>query len=202
MIITHLCIREPVLGNKRGYCCICGEKTNKGHDVPFSNNFTGYSFLTHGDCVCPYCFTFFKNQNFRKKCWIATEKEVLFLKRQECEKYLLFPPDPPFAIYITQSHQRQGWLSGLQFVSFEKERFYILTDFVDVVFANLEWIKKIHFLIEKLRERKVGKEQLRAGEFSMYIYKKAIQQGWDDLLEEAKKYAKQPLWEVMLYVAK
>lgn len=200
-MITHFC-REEVLGDKEGYCCICGDKTQNGHTISFSNNFTGYSFLAHGDCICPRCYAFFKNQDFRKKCWIATQKEILFVGRHECEKYLLSPPEPPFAIYITKSHQRQGWLSGLQYVSFSKEYFYILTDFVDVVVADLEKIKQLYSLIQELRGKKISKEQFKSGEFSMYIYKKAIQEGWDKLLTEAKKYIKKPLWEVMLYVAK
>ncbi len=200
-MITYLCVKQPVRGNLEGICVVCGVETKEGHKNTFSEKFTAYSFLTHGNCMCPHCFTFFKDQSFRKKSWITTEKEVKFLKRLECEQYIFNPPSPPFAFYITQSGQRQGWLSGMRFVNYSNNQFYILTDFVGCILVQRKEVEEMHKLIRLLREKGISKTQLRSGEFNMHIYKKAIEGNYHNAIESIKNHIKKPLWEVMLYVA-
>lgn len=200
--ITHLACKYATPGEVSGRCTLCGASTDTGYNMPFSEKFTQYSTLYDGDCVCQYCYAFLKEQGFRRRSWVATESTVVFLKRSELMHYLLTPPNPPFAIYITQSGQRMGWLSNIRAVSYSQQRFYILTDFVDTVFVND--IKAVHVrakLVTQLRERKVPKGQLRTGEYSMSTYKKAMNGGWENLLDIAREYAGEQLWEVLVYVA-
>jgi len=201
MTVTEFCIKEPERGSKQGVCCICGKETKEGHKVPFSDNFTGYSFLIHGDCACPYCWTFFKTQDFRRRSWVATAKEVRFLKRNEVREVMLEPPEPPFFIYVTQSGQRQGWLSALRYISYSRERFFISTDWVGHFMVDRQLAKQMDNLIWLLRDKKISKTALRTGQYSMKQYRLAIEGGWQDLIEEARRYVKNPLWEVMVYVA-
>jgi len=200
LTIPELCIKSPELGNEKGYCCICGKQTKIGYKFSLSDNFTGFSYLKFGNLFCPYCYTFMKNQNFRKHCWLATQDEILFLKRNEYLPYLLNPPKDPFAFYITKSFKKQGFLSGFQYVNYSQENYIVLTDFVGNVLINLNMAKKMSKLIEFLRERKVSKTQLTTGNYTMFIYKKAINEGWDKKIEETKKYIREPLWEVLCYV--
>jgi len=202
LTIPELCIKNPLAGNEKGYCCICGQKTNIGYKFSLSENFTGFSYLKFGNLLCPYCYAFMKNQNFRKHCWLATGQEILFLKRNDCLSFILNPPKIPFAFYITKSFKKQGFLAGFQYVNYSQENYYILTDFVDIVFVNLKIAWRMNKLIEFLRERKVSKTQLTTGDYTMFIYKKAINEGWDNKIEESKKYIREPLWEVLCYVEK
>lgn len=196
-----LCIKSPKPGQKTGVCCVCGKNTDNGYDIPFSDNFTGYSFLTHGDCACPHCYTFFKTPEFRRYSWVATTDEVRFLKRSEIGNIILNPPKPPFFLYITQTGQRQGWLSAFKFISYSEERFFIATDWVGTIFADINNIRNMYKLIRVLREMKVSKTALRTGEYTMFQYRDAIEKGYDNLIDDTKKHIKDPLWEVMIYVA-
>ena len=200
MTIPELCIKSPKPGDQKGFCCVCGKETDVGYKFSLSENFTGFSYLKFGNLLCPYCYTFMKNQNFRKRCWLVTEKEIVFLKKSECLPHILNPPEIPFAFYITKSFKKQGFLSGLQYVNFNWDRYYILTDFADIVFVELEIAKEMDSLIKFLREKKVSKNQLITGDYGMFSYKKAINGGWEDKIEKSKKYAREPLWEVLCYV--
>lgn len=200
-MLTRLCITNPPHGTKKGQCCVCGAITDKGFRAEFSNNFTGYSYLTHGDCLCPHCYAFFKDQNFRRKSWIATSHTVSFLTRTECRDVILNPPEPPFYLYITQTGQRQGWLSALKHISYSRDNFFIVTDWVGFFIANRDTAEQMDRLITALREKKVSKTALKTGEYSMHQYRLAIQEGYSLLIEQAKRYVKDPLWEVMVYVA-
>lgn len=199
-MITHLCVKNPATGTIEGTCCVCGKETKQGFKNPFSDNFAGYSYLTHGNCTCPHCCGFFKNQDFRKRSWVATNNSVTFLKRAEILKAVLDPPAPPFAIYITQGGKRQGWLSGLKLVNYGRENFYIFTDFVDTVYTSRLQAQSMSDMISELRKNKVGKTQLITGEYAMHVYKKAIEGGWHHLIEQARTHTKKPLWEVMVYL--
>lgn len=200
-MITHFCIKNSKdTGNIKGICCVCGQKTNEGHKPCFSDNFTGYSYLTHGDCMCPYCYMFFKDQSFRKKSWVATSEGVKFLKRLECKDVILNPPEPPFFLYITQTGQRQGWLSAMKLINYNKEKFYISTDWVGHFLVNMLEVNYIDSLLRILRKEKVSKTALLLGDYNLKLYRKAMEEGWDRLLGEAKNQIKNPLWEVMVYV--
>ncbi len=200
-MITELCIKKPVEGNIQGICCICGKETGKGHKVPFSDSFTGYSFLIHGDCACPHCWTFFKTRDFRFKSWVANSDGVRFLKRLDIRVVILFPPEPPFFLYITQSGQRQGWLSALKLINYSRDTFIISTDWAGHFMADREIAFAMDILIWRLREKKISKTALRTGGYTMKQTRLAIEGGWHDLIETARGYMKTPLWEVMVYVA-
>ena len=199
--IAHLCIKEPIRGNKKGVCVLCGKETQYGHKSDFSDNFTGYSYLQIGSTLCEHCYTFVKNQDFRRKSWLATEEGVVFLQRKETLHYLLHPPNPPFAIYITLSGQRQGWLNGYrQGVNFNTRRYYVMTDFASLVEVEQEKAQYLYELISKLREKKVTKQELLSGMFSVSHHMQAYIEGWEDVFLEAQKYIKNPLWEVIVNV--
>jgi len=200
-MITRLCIKNPMLGKIKGVCSACGQNTENGFPFPFSENFTGFSYLFHGNCFCPYCYGFFKDPRFRKRSWLATEKEVKFLKRLDCRLNLLDLPEPPFAFYITKAYHRQGWLSGLRCENFSREKFYLLTDFVGTILIESKDIFQMYEIIEFLRGKKISKTKLLTGGFSIFDFRRAINEGWQDFIEKAKAQVKKPLWEVMIYVS-
>uniref|UniRef100_A0A7C5SZ05 Uncharacterized protein n=1 Tax=Thermocrinis ruber TaxID=75906 RepID=A0A7C5SZ05_9AQUI len=185
----------------KGECVLCGRATERGHPVEFSENFTSYNLLREGNCICEYCYTLVKNQEFRRRSFVLSREGVRFLSREECREVLLSPPDPPFFIYITQSGQRQGWLSAMHCVSYSKERFWVSTDFVGHFLASLRELKRMDELISVLRKAGVSKSSLRSGELSMAEYRKLFEKNLSHLWNEVREYVKTPEWEVMCYVA-
>jgi len=191
----------PTHGKMSGECVLCGGHTESGHPVEFSENFTSYHLLRDGDCICEHCYTLLKNQEFRRRSFVLSKEGVRFLSRAECREVLLSPPDPPFFIYITQSGQRQGWLSAMQCVSYSKERFWISTDFVGHFLTNLQELRRMDGLIGELRKAGVSKSALRSGEISVVEYRKLFEKNLVHLWGEVRTYVKTPSWEVLCYVA-
>ena len=200
MSIPELCISAPVNGDGIGTCIICGADTQHGHASPLSSSFTASSKLFGGNCACPHCNGFMKEPHYRKKSWLATQDGVVWLKPKECLRYILDPPEPPFVIYITKAGKSQGWLSNIHGVSYSKERFILHTEWMGHFWAEATSAHSMNSLIIELRDHKITKAELRGME-KMHTYKRAIEEGWDNLLDVVKQYQRQPLWEVMVHVA-
>ena len=200
--ITHFSKEGGNLGIIEGRCMVCGKEVNNGLAPSISDSFTGFSYLGEGSCFCSFCASFFKEPKNRKSCWIGTKEEgTIYLKKKDIIEYILNPPNPPFAIYVTRSFKKQGWLSGMHLVNYNRDKFFILTDFVDKVFVDREEAKQKYRLISFLREKKIIKRELLDGEFRVTSYKRALEEGWGSILEEIRFFKKNPLWEVLVYVA-
>jgi hypothetical protein len=191
----------PTYGDLEGVCVLCGRHTKSGHTIEFSEKFTSYNLLREGNCICEYCYTLLRNQEFRRRSFVLSREGVRFLSRSECREVLLSPPDPPFFIYITQSGQRQGWLSAMQCVSYSRERFWVSTDFVGHFLANLRELRRMDELIFELRKVGVSKNSLRNGTLSAAEYRKLLEKNLTHLWDATRDYVKTPSWEVMCYVA-
>ena len=197
-------INRPVEGNLRGYCVFCGTKTERGSPLSkvVSNNFSAFPLLGSGDTVCEYCAGVFLNQDFRKRSWVATEGVVEFGKLKEIGQKIFDPPPPPFVIYLTKGGQKQGFIRALsEGVSFSRERFYVYTDWIDIpVFVDSTTAEEYRHTAESLLQRKVTRTELLTGQFTPKTWRKAIEGGWEELLEEIQGYARNPLWEVVCHV--
>ena len=200
-MLTRTIINEPEKGGLPGLCVICGQKTENGYKVEFSDNFSGWPFLYSGEVLCEYCHAFVKDQSFRKRSWIAIGNKIEFVKKSELLPYILNRPKEPFFIYLTKGGQKQGWLGSLKFVNNNPDRFFVACDWIDVpVWFNSENVDKMFDLISFLREKKVSKTVLTTGFYTVFQYKKALQEGWAKQLETVKKMCGRPQWEVMVYV--
>ncbi len=193
-------IGQTKKGNIKGKCMLCCQQTEHGNKARFSNNFAGYSWLQFGECLCEYCTAFIKNQSYRKYNFLATQNDVRFLQRQDCLQYLLQPPQPPFALYITQTHKRQGWLQNIFAVNLSAERFKVVTDFVGVVEVSTKQINELYYALKKFRALKIKKDELRTGQLSMNSYKKIVEAELEEELRKIKTQIKTQVLEVLLYV--
>ena len=203
LTIPRLAIKDPkIKGELKGKCIYCGKMSKIGLKIGLSNTFTAYSQLFNGNLICEYCWEFIKTNTFRSRSWIATQDKVNHLKRLEILNYLLNPPKPPFAIYITKGGKKQGWMGNLFLVNYNSINYWIITDWSGAIYANKEIIKIYSEMIKKLREVKISKTSLTSGSPAMKDYERAIKNGLENEIKQSIKEAKNPLWEVIVYVSR
>jgi len=181
----------PTPGNKRGQCVVCSLETERGHPVDFSQNFTSWSELVEGDCICEYCYTLCRDQKYRRKSWIATLKGIRFLSRKDVLPVLLDPPEPPFAVYVTKSGKKQGFLHILNKVALSRDTFFIA--FEDrAVFVDRPTLKEMYDLaFHCVNDLKFKKSYLVDPPVKCWKYREEC--------EMIMRYRKNPLWEVVVY---
>jgi len=181
----------PAHGNLTGTCIICGFQTSKGHKIDFSDNFTSWNLLQEGSCICEYCYTLCRNQDYRRKSWVASLEGIRFLRRSEILDTLLQPPEPPFATYITKSGKKQGFLNLVNRINYSRNRFYIAFE-DSLLFINRSELAEMVEVARKARQLKFGKSEL-LGNIKV--------KHWEhrELCEQILKFAKNPVWEVVVF---
>ena len=207
MILSRL-INQPMPGADAGRCALCGEHTEHGLARLFSKDFTAYAYIYGGNVVCQYCAGMLLHKPFRTRSWIATTGGVEYIEsgdgRLKLREALLHPPEPPFAIYISRNHQRQGWLTLMRRVSLSRDRFYVGNDWLD----SPAYIVRDQFVLllseaEAMLARKVPRSVLlRESEPSVQLVKRAVQERWMGQLQRAMERAGDPAWEVAVYVGR
>jgi len=131
MRIMSLILKNLDIGSISRKCSLYSSHIIQSFPISYSDNFQGYPLLSgNGQCLCPPCNYFLKNQDFRKKSWVASEDGIQFLQRRGCQDIILSSPSSPFFFYITLSGQCQGWLDALQVVNYSREKFIIPTGWV------------------------------------------------------------------------
>ena len=198
--VPQLCCPNAEKGNIKGKCIFCGLETDAGFPIPKKSNFTKWYSLSGGNCVCPSCAEFWGTRQFRSRSWVATKKEVKFGKLTEIAPTVLNPPSPPFFIYLTRGGQKQGWLFTINLVSYSQKRFFIACDWADQpIMVEQKQAQEMFRLAAFLRKKEIGKGSLRNGNFVYKIWEKALEEGWNMKLAEARKFKKNLLWEVILH---
>lgn len=99
-------------GDQTGVCYICATETDHGQRRAPSDAFTAWAACAVGDVLCPSCAATLGWRDVRMFPWLATPDGVRFVGRGDrgwMWDVLIDPPEPPFAIYITQGGQKQGW---------------------------------------------------------------------------------------------
>ena len=165
--LTHL-LEPEKRGRLHGRCAFCFHETREGFPLKksVSQAFTDYSELHASNVVCPYCYMFLKDPRFRRSSWVIAPKNIVFLKREEVAKYIADPPDPPYAIYVTRSFKKHGWIKMMyRGVNYSKEFMAVGFD------ADLVFFKRRDFLelldhIQAAVKRGVSKKRLLAKAFT------------------------------------
>ncbi|XRP97793.1 hypothetical protein ACO3UB_08340 (plasmid) [Methanocaldococcus sp. 16A] len=185
---------SPTHGDKKGTCVVCGFETEKGHKIDFSGNFTAWNELQEGNVICEYCYTLVREQQYRRKSWVANKEGVRFLQKDEILDTLMNPPQPPFAIYLTKSGKKQGFLKLINRVAYSKKQYF--TAFEDsLIFVEQDVLREMVDVARKARKLKFSKTELLEGpKTHNWIY--------DDLCKQIERFRKNPLWEVVVYAVK
>lgn len=182
----------PVRGTLRGKCVVCGFKTEKGHEIDFSENFTSWSLLQEGNCICEYCYELVKNQDYRRKSWIAGEFGVKFLKREDILSVLSSPP-VPFSMYISCTGKKQGFLRIVNSVNYSKDRYTIAFD-DELLYIDRHTLLKMKELAEKARKLGFSKSDLNYPSTKCWKHR--------EICEAILKYSKNPVWGLVVYAVR
>jgi len=180
----------PTEGNSKGTCVLCGRETDKGHPVKFSANFTAWSLLGAGNCICERCYTIVNDQTYRRKSWVATTDGIQFLTRKDVLPTLLDPPEPPFAIYVTKSGKKQGFLQLMNRVSTSRDTYYVAFE-DSLIFVDRMKIKEMAEVAKEARKLKFTKSDLVNPSVKRWEH--------EGLCEKILRYRSNPLWEVVVY---
>jgi CRISPR type IV-associated protein Csf1 len=181
-------------GGIDGNCVVCGRETLEGLEIDYSPNFTKWALLQAGDCLCPHCYELTRNQDYRRSMWVANREGIIRFKKEDMLEHILNPPGPPFGMYLTRTWQKQGFFKLIDKVNHSKQNYFTALD-MQVIHVNLETAKQMAELGQKLRKKKITKEELETGELSAHRYKDIDL----SLVEQVKEYAKQTLWSLIVY---
>ncbi len=187
-------------GNHTGKCVACGRLTARGIPARLPDTFTAAYRLYNGNALCEYCAPLFKEKPLRSRSWVATQNEFRYIQRSEWLATLTEPPEPPFAIYLTLSGQKYGYLSLIRRVSTNRDRYWVGTDWHESsVLIHRAQLAELIPIAQQLRTHGVPKIQLLSGQFSPAVVAKAIKEGWDAMLSTIEHLSRSPTWEVIVY---
>jgi hypothetical protein len=205
--VSSLIARQigPVPGTDSGRCYICGTDTLTGQKRAPSDLFTAWALCGSGTVICPECAACLSARPVRMRSWMVTA-DAFRPQTSEDKGWLwdalMDPPEPPYAIYLTQGGQKQGWISGVRQVSLSRDTPVILTDWTDrPISLARAYREEAAPLILRLRAHGVSKRALIEGPSSTALMVKALKEGWADDLRAAQPYAGDPRWEAMAYAS-
>lgn len=118
----------PEPGELSGTCCICTTATQEGHPVKLPTTFMSWTqFQEVSDPVlCPCCQHMLKERKYRSSSWLVQGGSFEFIKARGVRGVLDDIPEPPWAMYATQTYKKHGWLNTE--VNTSRETFYLAID--------------------------------------------------------------------------
>lgn len=192
-------------GDIAGTCVVCGTETKSG--IPLkkmvSDNFTGWNCLFSGNCMCPECAFIFSDQTFRRRSWLASENGFKTFKNDEACSILFPPAAPPFFIHIAKIGQKQTWLRCMNSVANNPNQYWFSHENYDIpiLFEKNKAQLYLNMALAAL-DMKITKTELRTGEFKPKTWTMAYEKGCQDFLRDLGKFKRDPLWEVIVDVAR
>ena len=195
----------PEQGDLEGNCCICKKHTENGFKKKFSGNFTCADYISNGDVICPKCYYLVKNSNeYRRTMFLLTEKELIKFKKKEAKDMVKNLPNEPFYIYLTKTWQKIGWIRMNEVYNTDNQsEINFLIDY-DIVRTNTADLYDMMDFIKQLRDLKIPKAVLETGNLEMHHYRKLTakfgNQAARKILDNVKKNANNPVWDLALYL--
>lgn len=120
-------------------CKMCGKALKIGvkqKDIIKKATFNDYQYLTYkSDFLCAECSALIsdiqlpnddKKRRLRSFSFIATERDIKVLKRDQLWDYLTNPPEPPFVFCVTYSNKKH--IAFKSQIQFEQQSYSVFTD--------------------------------------------------------------------------
>jgi len=196
--LTHL-VPSPYKGELEGRCAFCFCETSKGFPLKksVSEAFTDYSELHGSQVVCPHCYYFLKEPKFRKSCWAISQNTAVFLKKSEVVKYIEGPPQPPYAVYVTKTFKKHGWIRMMfRGVNYSRERIVVGYD-TELVWFPRTWFLEVLELVRTAVAKGVSKKRL----YSRTLTPRDLEKIGLDLYESLKSIWGGLDYELAVYLA-
>ncbi len=197
---------EPQAGDISGTCVLCSRPTEQGQPIKkvVSNNFMGWASFLSGNCFCPECAYLFSDQTFRKKSWAASVSGGFrIFRNDEAQEILFNPPQAPFFIHIAKRGQKQTWLSCLHRIASNPNRYWFSHESYDIpILFERERAREYAKWADEALEFGLTKTELVSGQFKMKSWQKAYEQGRESMLRQLGSFKGDPLWEVIVDVAR
>ena len=115
---------------------------------------------------------------------------IQFLTRKDVLPTLLEPPEPQFAIYVTKSGKKQGFLLLMNRVSTSRDTYYVAFE-DSLIFVERMIIKEMAEVAKEARKLKFTKSDLVNPSVKRWEH--------EGLCEKILRYRSNPLWEVVVY---
>jgi len=146
---------DPPRGHEKGTCTMCGSSGDDLLPLGLRKTFTGAEFIGSGTIACPWCNYLYEDQRYRYHDWIVTAKRFVELKPGEVLPALfsLDPAELPFALYTTETYQKQGYLRlARRGVNCSLETFATAIDTVLLFISRAALVKDLRFIEWCMRE--------------------------------------------------
>ena len=130
--------------------------------------------------------------------WFVTEHEFKFFKRTEAKQILLNDLEVPFAIYLTKTWKKQGWIRLMDKLNYSSDTFFVGFDY-DIVLVERKKLNEYFSLLSKLLAKKIPKSELATGELKPKSLEKIDMD--TDLLARIRFLSGDKLWSLCLYIS-
>lgn len=151
LIAKHLKITD--IGHKIEACCLCGSKDYTGFERKkiISNSFMDWDFVNDSTDICYYCATCIghnqkSNEAIRTTSFIATDSQLIRLKRENIFEYLISPPAEMFVFCVTYSHKKH--LSFKAEINLPTSLLYSIRTDNSYIYIKITDLKKIMPIIQ------------------------------------------------------
>jgi len=183
-----------------GICAVCGKEIDEGVPIKkvVSNTFMDWNVLTDmtASHVCKACKWCIKEPKTRRSQYIATKDELTYFKRDDIEKYLFNPPEPPFVFFVTSSYKKHGSFRAQ--VNHSQKLFYVQFEDRQILFSPNKY-KELFGLMTRMYQTFNKLQEIGKGK---YIQKRVMEYGlkqWQKDEATLKQYRGSQVFELLLY---
>lgn len=189
-------------GAMSGRCVICGQETEHGHPVEFSDSFMNAPLLQDGNTICEYCNTIKNMKQLRTSMWLATPEYLRYFKREEAKSMIMLPPDPPFALYFTESYKKTGWqvMCARSAIAESSDIFPVGFDYNIIVIHHAKFCEDLA-TIEYLLSEGLTKSEIRTGSLKISTVKKRGVQWARDISSRFTHRTGDLSWDLAVYIS-
>ena len=187
LIAKHI---DVALGNKTGFCIMCGNETANGFlakDYIKDARFTNFDELENvqSNVICEHCAACMKEPKLRRSCYIADEKQIIWLKKNDIENYVFDLENivsGSFVVCITESFKKHTSFKAV--VNHDTQKYTITHENYKFVF-DVQKMKKVYSVLNELYLH-FSKEELLTGDYDAYYIMQYIANGHseDEFIEK------------------
>lgn len=197
-------VKETKASKKQGICTFCAQDRMGYDGIEMMGElkfFTRYQDMElYGGLVCYDCYNVLRCQKTRSRHWIASKNEWQFLKREEIIPVILGYPNPPWALYVTESHKKHGWIRGMYAINYGNNSSINIIHEEFILETTISEIERMSGLVKELLDAGFTKGQIK-GNWSPTSLNKIMEKGLYHVYLEVKQFQDTPFLHVVTYLS-